>query len=342
MFTHIFHCSKENSLLSKEEILSLIPHKSFKQIKNFVLLEIDAKQIRENKKNTEKNSFKELLQRLAYTNSISEILFETNFGNLEKDVTGYDWKNVHEKDFCVRIISNSSKIIEFKFSEKSIGSIIWNKLKNKKTIPKVNLSNPTSLFNFFSLDKIYAAKHITDTDKSYLNRKPNARLETHPTSMNPKIVRVCINLTGLKKGILLDPFCGTGGILIEAGLMGFKVVGSDIDKIMIKRSEVNLEQYEIKKFRLFVKDATKINEKFDTIVTDLPYGKNSSLHNKKIKSLYSEFLENIFKQVKKKGRIVVIVPDFVPRSIINNFKIRNEFTFYIHKSLSKKVYVLEK
>ncbi len=44
--------------------------------------------------------------------------------------------------------------------------------------------------------------------------------------MSPKLARCMVNLTGVKENdLVLDPFCGTGGILIEAGIMGARVIG---------------------------------------------------------------------------------------------------------------------
>ena len=37
------------------------------------------------------------------------------------------------------------------------------------------------------------------------------------------------NLTSLKEGILWDPFCGSGTILMEAAVLGFDIIGTDID-----------------------------------------------------------------------------------------------------------------
>lgn len=66
----------------------------------------------------------------------------------------------------------------------------------------------------------------------------------------PKLAQIIINLaTGnlprtinseyFAEELLLDPFCGTGVVLIEAGLMGYDTVGSDIDARMVAYSEQN-------------------------------------------------------------------------------------------------------
>ncbi|MBR2766935.1 hypothetical protein IKD67_02540 [Candidatus Saccharibacteria bacterium] len=59
----------------------------------------------------------------------------------------------------------------------------------------------------------------------------------------PKLAQILINLCGpLKPGsIILDPFCGTGVVLQEALLMGYRVYGTDLNERMIEYSSKNLK-----------------------------------------------------------------------------------------------------
>ena len=58
----------------------------------------------------------------------------------------------------------------------------------------------------------------------------------------PKLAQLMINLSAPKLGArVLDPFCGTGVVLQEAALMGFKVYGTDLSDKMIEYSKINLE-----------------------------------------------------------------------------------------------------
>ncbi len=59
----------------------------------------------------------------------------------------------------------------------------------------------------------------------------------------PKLAQILINLCGnLPEGsTVLDPFCGTGVVLQEALLMGYKAYGTDIEQRMIDYSQKNLE-----------------------------------------------------------------------------------------------------
>ncbi len=77
--------------------------------------------------------------------------------------------------------------------------------------------------------------------------------------MSPKLARCMVNLTGMIAGdIVLDPFCGTGGILIEAGVMGARVVGADIDERMVEGTIKNLEYCGVKEYEIFQGDARDI------------------------------------------------------------------------------------
>ncbi len=120
--------------------------------------------------------------------------------------------------------------------------------------------------------------------------------------------------------------------------MDFKLIGYDLDKLQLKRAEINLKHYKIKNYKLINKDARNINEKVYAIVTDLPYGKGSKVRNRNI--LYREFLENSSKIT---NNMVIIFPDFVNHKKIiskTKWKVKKEFSEYIHKSLTRKIVVL--
>ncbi len=59
----------------------------------------------------------------------------------------------------------------------------------------------------------------------------------------PKLAQILINLCGVLApgATVLDPFCGTGVVLQEALLMGYRAYGTDISERMIEYSEKNLK-----------------------------------------------------------------------------------------------------
>ncbi len=60
----------------------------------------------------------------------------------------------------------------------------------------------------------------------------------------PKLARLMINLSGINPqgATLLDPFCGSGTVLMEATLMGFEtVIGSDISEKAVTDTGTNMD-----------------------------------------------------------------------------------------------------
>ena len=339
---YLFLLSKENLRLAKEEILSLLKPRKHKTVKNlFILEEADIS----------------LADRLAYTRSIHQLLFETTKDNLIEDIKNFNWKLIYKDNFCVRAHNLEAGGGLAGPKEKDLASYIWKSLKK----PKVNLTNPKTQIEFLTtINKIYATKLIKELKHTFTSRKAHKRPELHPSALNPKLARALINLSGAEKEIM-DPFCGAGGILIEAGLMGLKTAGYDLYKEMVKKAKINLDYFKIKNYKLINQDALKIKKQYSYIVTDLPYGLNTSIwvkkgnKNKKIslkqtdkkektknlEDFYLKFLKNLKKIMKKKA--VVILPHYVNyKKLIKkaNLKIEKEFSQFVHGSLTRKILVL--
>jgi len=315
---HIFLLSKENLGLAKAEVLALAGKKSAKLIGNILILDADFD-----------------FSRLAMTRKVYQHLFMCSIADLEKKMAGFDWNSVYHKDFAVRIYGQGHS-----FSEKTLAKYIWNAVKK----PKVDLSNPkTSIEIIIVGKKVCVGKLVSDVSHDFFKRRLSTRPEQHPTTLDPKLALACVNLTGIPKdSTLIDPFCGIGGFLIEAGLIGLDVEGYDISDIMLKKCKINLEFFKLKKFKLQKKDATKLSGSMDYVVTDLPYGKGSFISDD-LESLYSNFLKALFKCLK--CRAAVIFPDFVDHKKLlkkTKFKIEHTFNIYVHKSLSRNIVVLSK
>ncbi|MBU2637441.1 MAG: methyltransferase domain-containing protein [Nanoarchaeota archaeon] len=269
--------------------------------------------------------------RPAFTKISAVFLFSCKKNELEKKIKEFEWQKYYKGSFFVRLVH-----IEQSMAGR-IADIIWKKLKN----PKVDFKNPKSVFVFIQQkDNVYCGLLLNENTEKFHARKAHKRPAFSPVSLHPKLARAVVNLTGIKKGIILDPFCGTGGILIEAGLMKLKPIGSDIDADMLKKAKTNLEALKIKSYKLLKKDATTIKIKADAVATDPPYGKASSLHKQNMKKLYSEFLANAYNILKKKSRLVIIFPNGI--SVKSKFKIIKRINIPIHKSLTRTINVLEK
>jgi len=153
--------------------------------------------------------------------------------------------------------------------------------------------------------------------------------------MPPKLAKIMVNLAQVDfKQTILDPFCGSGTILSEAMLMGYKnLIGSDISKKAIEDTKRNLEwlkrNYELEsmKYELLESDVRKLIQKLplasvDAIITEPFLGPplRASTGLEEIKRIAREvgqlYLEafRVFKNLlKPNGRIVIIFPVFKPK-----------------------------
>jgi len=261
---------------------------------------------------------------LAYTEYILELFYFGNKKNFSDMTRKFNWNKKITGTYALRALTHTQIPLN------NIADIIWRQLKN----PKVNLTKPQNTigiiaegFNFF------IGKILWKNPKGFSKRRAHLREKNHPTSLCPKLARACINLLDPVNSVM-DPFCGTGGILLEAGLMGHKITGFDNDKKMLKNCKKNLQQFRLK-FRLTLRDARVPDKRYKYIVTDLPYGRNTKNVSKE---LYETFLNSIT-HVK---RAVVIFPDKKYIKLAKKFFLVEEsFTYYIHKSLSKYVLLLK-
>lgn len=82
----------------------------------------------------------------------------------------------------------------------------------------------------------------------------------------PKLARMMINLsqTDPKHAALLDPFCGSGTVLMEAALLGFwRVIGNDVSPKAVEDTKKNLAWLGSLKH-----ETIKTLKQFDTITTE--------------------------------------------------------------------------
>lgn len=60
-------------------------------------------------------------------------------------------------------------------------------------------------------------------------------IHTYKGKFYPQLAKSLINIAGIKENsLILDPFCGSGTVLLEAKLNGFKSIGSDLNPLAVK------------------------------------------------------------------------------------------------------------
>lgn len=194
----------------------------------------------------------------------------------------------------------------------------------------VDLEKPeTEIYAYATEDQIIIGELVQDIDRGlYQKRSNEKRPFSSPVSLDPVLARVLVNLSVTEPGEkVLDPFCGTGGMLIEAGLCGIQPLGTDSKKEMVEGTRKNLEEYGIISHDIREMDAEESLEVFepDTVITDLPYGKAS-----KVEGEIEEKVQNLIEEFD--GRVVFMYdkPSFGG--------IEADFEVYVHKSLTRYVF----
>lgn len=261
---------------------------------------------------------------LAFANRISEIIGSS------VDLKDLGSVNLPSGNFYVRKIDSDGGGL--KVSESEIGDVLNSK-------GRVTFIDPDFVLIAAHAGKWYLGVVRFERDKkAFRNRRAPMRPFFSPVSLDPKLARFMINLSRTRSGdIILDPFCGTGGILIEAGLMGRKVLGNDFSLQMVRGARMNLKYFGIKGevTNLPISELT-LQTKIAGIVTDLPYGRSSPLPGRK-EDLYSTAIEKFSEFLQEGSFAIVMVHD--PNTLGSNthFKTVGVSAFRSHKSLTRYV-----
>ncbi|MFB6241436.1 MAG: methyltransferase domain-containing protein [Candidatus Nanosalina sp.] len=262
------------------------------------------------------------LKRLALTHEVSRKISEI------EDIEDFRVEYRPEGSFAIRA-ENMTEGKDTGDIETELGEKISGKTNS------VDLENPETVLKAYILEeKIVLGELIEDINRGLFGKRKNQnRPFSSPVSLDPVLARVLVNLTGVKPGEnVLDPFCGTGGILIEAGLCGVGVHGLDVKEEMVSGTERNLEEYGIINHDIRQGEISEADEILgngcDAIVTDLPYGKSSKETGNPVED-FLEFMEDF------DGPVVFVWN----REELKGYEAN--FSVYIHGSLTRYIYVLE-
>ncbi|OPX73716.1 MAG: tRNA (guanine(10)-N2)-dimethyltransferase [Methanoregulaceae archaeon PtaB.Bin152] len=218
--------------------------------------------------------------------------------------------------------------------ERLIGSLVQG---------KVDLQNPQEEFRVIvSGSRCYLGRVLWRSDpRRFAGRRPGDRPFFHPGVMMPRMVRALLNISCVRRNeTILDPFCGTGGMIMEALLLGISGVGSDIDPKMVLGSRMNARDAAV-----LLADGRELpfrDESFDAVVTDLPYGQSVAIRARSLDSLYHAALGEITR-VLRPGRRAVLVTHRDIRPLADTYMtVEGCYSQRVHKSLTRHILVLAK
>jgi 23S rRNA G2445 N2-methylase RlmL len=130
-------------------------------------------------------------------------------------------------------------------------------------------------------------------------------------ALRPAVAAAMVRLAGLPtRGVLLDPFCGSGTILAEAKAARWNVLGMDVDQEALRVAGANVPDVELRQA-----DARRLpldTASVDAVVANLPFGRQFAVEGRRSAWL-TEVLCEAGRVTRPGGRIVILVPPPIPR-----------------------------
>jgi len=309
-----FILSKENIELARDEVIAIAKtYDRFAKSQTFSNLVIVQS----------KTPWEKIAKRATFVKTSGQLL--KKLSNLFLD-DSYFSLLLEAKTFACRVINLSENKFDPTDLEDSMGNMI-----SKFSQAKVSLDDPSLIIYLILTDSQGFFGFSTEFEKEKQLKKP----KNHPHELDWKLSRVMINLAGFKEGdTICDPFCGTGTTLLEAESMGINSIGIDFDKKMCDLSKKNLKenQFDSKIFNSDYKYINKIENKYDGIVTDLPYGRAS-----KTSEPPERLLRNFVSIIPKKKKLVIMCKKGSEKGL--KLIPSKKYEIYRHKSLTRTILV---
>jgi tRNA (guanine10-N2)-dimethyltransferase len=184
---------------------------------------------------------------------------------------------------------------------------------------------------------------VAESVRDYGDRKPTDRPYFQPGSMDPLLARALANVAGARPGAtVLDPMCGTGGILLEAGLVGARVLGTDTQEKMVEGTRTNLDEFFETGWHVARADARSLplaDDSVDAVVFDAPYGRQS-----KIEGDIDDLLSSALAEAHRVAPRCVVVGDrpWARTASAAGWTTEAAFQRPVHRSLTRYVLALRR
>lgn len=249
--------------------------------------------------------------------------------------------------FVVRVkhVKEYSSKINGMTLERTLGAVIVDKCP----MAIVNLRKPQKTFvGILTEDRfVFGLKVAEIQAKPFVERRPRKKPFFHPSAMQAKLARCMINLARPRVGeTVLDPFCGTGTMLIEAKLIGCKAFGFDIQRRMAKGTIRNMAFFNVEPEGIIIADAKDPPlRRVDCVVTDPPYGISSTTLKRTTKQIIEEVLTAVREVLNSGSRVCMAAPKKLGLAETGTrlgYKHLQSHFVYVHRSLTREIAVFER
>jgi tRNA (guanine10-N2)-dimethyltransferase len=203
---------------------------------------------------------------------------------------------------------------------------------------RVDLDAPAHDFRLLVGDEFLLGRVIHRVDRARFEATKVARRTfSRPISLHPKFARALVNLSRVPMaGTVLDPFCGTGGVILEAVAIGLRPIGSDRDQRMVTGTRAALRSSGTSG-DLAVADARRLPLRRGTvhgIATDPPYGRAASTRGDSLRDLYAKAFRAFADLLPSGGHAAVVLPEASMADLASDaFDLVESHALRVHRSL---------
>jgi len=323
MSTYLFILGKDPEL-SIAELYAVYPDALFSHLQDdFLIMELQVKidqrtlnrlggvvKIAEIKAQVDGSDLEEAI--------IQALLSGHSSGKLNYGVSLYGWPESHLKTLLIGLKKSlKSATISSRFANQEFRNLSVAQHKGLKG-PEIVIAKQGDVF---FVGEVVATQDID----SYSKRDYEKPFRDMKVGMlPPKLAQILINLTG-SQGVIWDPFCGGGVLLMEGLMMEQDMLGSDIDEETLEGARKNVDwiqnEFNLRsKATLFLHDATDVQvaKNFDAIAFEGYLGPpqtklKSEREFKHIISQLDQLYYHFFSALKKanfKGPVVAALPFF--------------------------------
>jgi tRNA (guanine6-N2)-methyltransferase len=155
-----------------------------------------------------------------------------------------------------------------------------------------------------------ASAWIAEVGPLYWTRR-FGRLERLPWSTNPVVAEVVVRLAKIRPGHrVLDPFCGSGTLLLAARRRAgdIEILGSDHVAASVEVARRNLAGASSQLSTAAAEEIQQDDRSIDRVVANLPFGKRVGSHQDNLR-LYPRALAEIARVLTDDGRSVLLTED---------------------------------
>ncbi len=212
---------------------------------------------------------------------------------------------------------------------------------------RVDLTSPNVDFRVLVGEDFRLGRVIHRVDRHGMeDRKVTRRSFQRPITLHPKLARALVNLSRVPVGgRLADPFCGTGGIVLEASRIGLRSVGGDIRRTMAVGARSALQALHAEADFL-VADAGHAPWRtgaLQGIATDPPYGRAATTRGEPALDLYDRAFAAFDEALPPDACVAITLPSDLAVDVgEKRFALLERHAYRVHKSLTRHFCVFVK